>query len=262
MMTADMLQYLFVGISAFFVSGLTLFSGFGLGTLLLPVFALFFPVDVAVAATAVVHFLNNLFKLYLLGTYADRSTVIRFGVPAFFSAFLGARSLLWLSDLEPVIRYQLTGREFTIMPVKIVIAILMFFFALWETVPMLKNIRFEKRYLVLGGVLSGFFGGLSGHQGAMRSAFLLKCGLSKEAFIATGVVIACVVDLSRISTYGLTMMGEIKSESLLLATAVLSAFSGAFAARRLLRNVTMRTVRLIVTVLLLLIAIGLGMGII
>ena len=45
-------------------------------------------------------------------------------------------------------------------------------------------------FLAAGGLLSGFLGGLSGHQGALRSAFLIKCGLSKEVFIASGVVIA------------------------------------------------------------------------
>jgi hypothetical protein len=36
-------------------SALTLFSGFGLGTLLMPVVALFFPLDLAIAMTAMVH---------------------------------------------------------------------------------------------------------------------------------------------------------------------------------------------------------------
>ena len=35
-----------IGLAAFFAAGLTLFSGFGLGTLLTPVFALFFPLVV------------------------------------------------------------------------------------------------------------------------------------------------------------------------------------------------------------------------
>lgn len=46
-------------LTALVVSGLTLFSGFGLGTLLMPAFAVFFPVEVAVAATAVVHLATN-----------------------------------------------------------------------------------------------------------------------------------------------------------------------------------------------------------
>lgn len=38
-----------IGIAAFLTSGLTLLSGFGLGTILLPVFARFFPVPLAAA---------------------------------------------------------------------------------------------------------------------------------------------------------------------------------------------------------------------
>ena len=38
-----------VSIAALFASALTLFSGFGLGTLLMPVVAIFFPVEIAIA---------------------------------------------------------------------------------------------------------------------------------------------------------------------------------------------------------------------
>jgi hypothetical protein len=65
-----------VAVVSFGAALLTLFSGFGLGTLLLPVFALFLPVEIAVAATAVVHLANNLFKLALVGRHADRSVVV------------------------------------------------------------------------------------------------------------------------------------------------------------------------------------------
>ena len=83
------LHYAIIGLAAFFASGLTLFSGFGLGTLLLPVMALFFPIDLAIALTAVVHALNNLFKCWLLGRHADRAVVLKFGLPAILSAMLG-----------------------------------------------------------------------------------------------------------------------------------------------------------------------------
>ena len=43
------MHYLIICLCAFLASGLTLFSGFGLGTLLLPVMALFFPIDAAIA---------------------------------------------------------------------------------------------------------------------------------------------------------------------------------------------------------------------
>jgi len=53
------MDYVFIALVAVVVAALTLFSGFGLGTVLMPAFALFFPVPVA--ATAVVHLANNLF---------------------------------------------------------------------------------------------------------------------------------------------------------------------------------------------------------
>ena len=59
------MEYLIVSLAAILVATLTLFSGFGLGTLLMPVFALFFPLETAVAATALVHLANGLFKLAL-----------------------------------------------------------------------------------------------------------------------------------------------------------------------------------------------------
>ena len=89
-------------ITAFLAAGLTLFSGFGLGTLLMPVFALFFPIGLAISMTAIVHLFNNILKLMLLGRYADRNVVFQFGVPAILAAFLGAWVLAEVSELAPV----------------------------------------------------------------------------------------------------------------------------------------------------------------
>jgi uncharacterized protein len=70
------MTYLVVIVAAFVASGLTFFSGFGLGTLLLPAFAFFFPAEQAVALTAVVHLLNGLFKLGLVARHADLSVAL------------------------------------------------------------------------------------------------------------------------------------------------------------------------------------------
>lgn len=257
------MDYIIICIVAFLVSGLTLFSGFGLGTMLLPAFALFFHIDIAIALTAVVHLLNNIFKLGLLGKFADKSVVLRFGIPAILAAYLGAKLLVALSDLTPLYTYQLMEREFQIMPVKLVIASLMIIFALFEALPALSRISFSKKMLPVGGILSGFFGGLSGHQGALRSAFLLRVGLTKEAFIATGIVIACIIDVSRLFVYsGRFSSLNLQENYMLLIAATLSAFLGAYIGRRLLKKMTMTFVQITVSVLLFLIAIGLGFGII
>jgi uncharacterized membrane protein YfcA len=67
-----MLPYLLPSLAAFLTAPLTFFSGFGLGTVLLPVFALFFPLEAAIGLTAVVHLANNLFNLALLGSFLGR----------------------------------------------------------------------------------------------------------------------------------------------------------------------------------------------
>ncbi|MCL4502244.1 MAG: TSUP family transporter [Deltaproteobacteria bacterium] len=257
------MHYLTICLCAFLASGLTLFSGFGLGTLLLPVMALFFPLGTAIALTAVVHCLNNLFKLALLGRYADKGTVLRFGLPAVLAALLGAEALLWLSHLPPLFAYELLGRHLKVTPVKLVVAGLMVIFALLELLPRFAEISVGKKYLPLGGLLSGFFGGLSGHQGALRAPFLLKSGLSKESFIATGVVISLLVDIPRIVVYAVKMPFLRGGGNLpLLAVTVLAAFAGAFLGRRLLKKVTLRGIQILVAVMLLGISVGLAMGII
>src|SRR5690606_32928259 len=197
----SMNELIILSLAALGTSLLTFFSGFGLGTILMPVFAIFFPVDLAIALTGVVHFLNNLFKLSLVGWKADRQAVIRFGIPAFLAAIAGAYVLVQASDLEPFYEYIIGDKVYSITPVKLIIAVLLIFFALMEVMPSFKNLQFGKDKLIVGGLLSGFFGGLSGHQGALRSAFLIKSNLSKEAFIATGIVIACIVDISRLGVY-------------------------------------------------------------
>jgi hypothetical protein len=50
-MESSIIQYVVLCTTALVVSGLTLFSGFGLGTLLMPVFAIFFPLGTSVATS-------------------------------------------------------------------------------------------------------------------------------------------------------------------------------------------------------------------
>ncbi len=257
------MEYIVISIVALFASGLTLFSGFGLGTILLPAFAFFFPIDTAVALTAIVHLLNNLFKVYLVGKHASWKIVLKFGIPAFFAALLGAELLIIFSEMDPVYSYTLADKTYFITPVKLTIAFLMVVFAIIETYPALEKIKLGEKWLPVGGLLSGFFGGLSGHQGALRSAFLLKYGLTKEVFIATGILIATIIDVSRIFIYSSRFSMEMSGDNItILVVAVLAAFLGAFIGSRLMKKITMRGVQFLVAILLILIAIGLALGII
>lgn len=255
------MEYLIVGATALAASGLTFFSGFGLGTLLLPAFLLFFPAEQGVALTGVVHFLNNLFKLVLVGRQAVPGVVLRFGLPAVAAAFAGAWVLRVAADLSPILRYAAFGREVVLLPVGLLMGVLIAVFGVLELHPRARSWQVPVRYLPWGGVLSGFFGGLSGHQGALRSAFLARAGLSPGAFIATGVVIACMIDVTRLSVYAEHLAGSALGHNLpLLLTATLAAWTGAVAGQRLVRKVTMAGVRRVVGVVLMVIAAGLMSG--
>lgn len=258
-----MTEYIIIAIVSFIGSGLTLFSGFGLGTILVPVFALFFPIDVAIVLTAIVHFLNNIFKLLLLGKSANLKVILYFGIPSVIAAVAGAYVLSMISDIEPIGEYTLLNKTFIISPVKLIIAILIFFFSLVEFIPKFKKQEIDIKYLPVGGFLSGFFGGLSGNQGALRTMFLVKTNLSKESFIATGIVLACLIDVSRLTVYSGQIMIHIKTGHYpLLILATLSAFLGAFLGNKLLKKVTINFVQNIVAVMLILFSCLLGLGII
>jgi uncharacterized membrane protein YfcA len=260
--------YVIVCVVALVASALTLISGFGLGTLLLPAFALIFPIEIAVSATAVVHLANNLFKLTLVGRYARLRIVLAFGVPAAASALVGAWVLTRLADLPALLEYDLHGRTCTVTPVNVAVSALIFVFAVLDLMPARRQITFRPKWIPLGGALSGFFGGLSGHQGALRSAFLINAGLTKEQFIGTGVTCAVLVDLSRLAVYGstfftrhFTALGDSAGFPLMIA-ATLCAFLGAIVGTRLMKKVTLAFVQRLVGVLLILMALALGSGLI
>lgn len=251
-----MTPFFIVGITAFLAAGLTMYSGFGLGTLMLPVFALFFPTEVAVVATALVHGANNVFKVSLLGRNADREVVLKFGLPAIAAAILGALALGWVAQSDSsmsVVVNDKTAAEIT--PVKLVVGLLMIGFALFELLPRFRNLAFDRRFLPLGGILSGFFGGLSGHQGALRSAFLAKSGLTTERFVGSNAVIGFMVDLTRISVYValFTVAGGEPGDFggwPLVITGAISAFCGIMLGKRFLKKVTMTSIQTLVGVLL------------
>ena len=183
--------------------------------------------------------------------HANGSVALRFGLPAVMAAFGGAGVLVWLSRLPTVATYEIGGVVCEMTAAKLIVAVLMFCFALWEVLPVLSRVSFGPRALPVGGLLSGFFGGVSGHQGALRSAFLLKCGLTKEAFIATGVAIACLVDVARLVVYsGRFVSLDLQENGGLLLAATVAAMAGALIGTRLVHKVTIGMIRGLVSVML------------
>lgn len=257
------MEIIVISLAAFVVAILTFFSGFGLGTILTPVFMIFFPVELAIALTGVVHFFNNIFKLFLVGRNANKEVLLRFGVPAVIAAIVGSWILLNITNLQPLFSYDAFGKHFEVFPVKFIISILLIIFASIDLIPYFNTLQFGKDKLPIGGALSGFFGGLSGNQGALRSAFLIKAGLSKEAFVATAVVVSTFVDFTRLSIYATRFTKSGLTDNLtLVICATLAGIAGAYLGNKLLKKVTLRFLQVTIAIMLIIISIALGAGLI
>lgn len=255
------MSFLIICTVAALASVLTFFSGFGLGTLLLPAFALFFAIEKAVALTAIVHFLNGIFKLALVRKHVNYAIVLRFGLPAALGALGGAWLLLRLAESGAMLNYSLLGREVAVAPTKLIIGILLLVFACAEFLPAFRKVTFEPKHQIPGGLLCGFFGGLAGLQGALRSAFLVKAGLDKAGYVATGAAVAFLIDLSRLSMYAqLIISHHAEIDYVLLTAAVCAALAGSLLGNRYLHKATLPGIQKLVAVLLLAIALSLITG--
>ncbi len=257
----DIYLIILISFVALCASLLTFFSGFGLGTILSPFLAIFFPIEVAIALTGIVHLLNNFFKIILVGKNINWKIGLKFAITAMIGSYFGAELLTKYSDVE-LYSYTLNGKMFSITLIKLIISFLIISFSFLEILPSLKKIQFSENKSYIGGLIIGFFGGFSGNQGALRSAFLIRYNLTKESFIATGVLIACFIDITRLSVY-FKRMNEINLHENfpLLVSAILSAFVGAYFGSKLLKKVTLAFVQKIVTILVLLLAVLIGVGI-
>lgn len=261
------MEFVIVGLLALAASVAVFYSGFGLGAVALPVFALFFPLEVAIAAAAVVHGAHNGIQVLFQGPAVDRDLIKRFGFPAGAAALLGACLLVILSGMRQLAIYPFGQMTAVVTPLKLIIAALILIFTVFEFLPHGKSFRIPKRHLTLGALLSGFFGGLSGHQCALRSAFLVKNGLSKEVFHQTNASISLLVDACRLLIYTLGLAWFAGSMAyftihqwLLMLTGVGAALGGILAGQQFIRPVQIPFVRYLTGGVLFLVAIGLGMG--
>lgn len=258
------MTYILICLTALSVSALSLFSGFGLGTLLMPVFALFFPLRTAVAATAMVHLASNVFKVLLVGRHADLRITLRFALPAALSALAGALLLDRLSGLAPLLTYELAGKACVVEPVKLVLAVLIAGFGLAELSGGRGRFSLPPSFIPLGGALSGFLGGLSGHQGALRTVFLARAGLSKESLVGTMAAASLAVDAVRLTVYGATFLGSDLAPEVwpLVLAGCAAAFAGALLGKRWLGKTTLAQVHRLAGWCLTALGLALGLGLV
>ena len=150
-------------------------SGFGLATMITPVMLLWLDPHLAIAAVAVVHAAHNGWKLLLLKTDVDFAAVKRYGWAMVLGALIGA-SLSTSIDPQPLL---------------IVVGFALILLPLLAISERWTNYRLPEAEDRWGGFGSGFMGGLTGHQGALRAMFLQRRLPDKSAYAATAAIARC-----------------------------------------------------------------------
>lgn len=201
-------------------AALTVPAGFGLATMMTPVFLVWFDPHQAIAGVAIVHGAHNLIKSRMLREYIDRDALKRFGWALLIGALIGALLQSFIPS-DPLL--LLVGVALIVLP-------------LLKVSESWSSIRLPEAEDRLGGFGSGFLGGLTGHQGALRAMFLKERLPDKSAYAATAAVLALVVDLTRIPIYLVNDASVLSTNTWLMVGFVLSALVGAQLGKRWLER--------------------------
>ena len=245
-MEANIMQYIVLVSLSLFTSIVTLFTGFGVGTIMMPVMALFFDVKVAIMLAAIVHIFNNLSRIVLYYRHLRWEIVRRFGVVSILGAFVGSFAQLYVDS-----SWLKNG-----------VGLFLSLFALLSLRPGLINWKLPAIIDIAGGFLSGLIGGLIGNQGAIRSLYLLNYKLEKQELIVSAALIAVVIDLTRIPVYTFANYRYLRDNFLLLALVILASIAGTLVGSRILPQVSSELFKRIILVAVLLLGILMLLGLI
>jgi uncharacterized membrane protein YfcA len=224
-----------VGAVAVLAGGIASVAGFGIGSLLTPLFALQVGTKVAVAAVAIPHAVATALRFWMLRAHIDRRVLWSFGVTSAAGGLAGA--LLHNYATSPLLA--------------MVFGVLLVFAGLTGLTGLADRMRFGGLAGWIAGGISGLLGGLVGNQGGIRSAAMLGFDVPKEAFVATATAIGLAVDAARLPVYLATQAEAIGRLWELVAVATAGALLGTLVGARLLRRVPEPIFRRVVSAVLL-----------
>lgn len=230
----------------FYLSVLTLIAstvgtitGFGTSTIMIPVLVIFFPPVEAIFLVAIIHWFGDLWKVTLFRSGFNLRLLLLFGVVGLATSYFGAYISLGANEQ---ILLRLLGAFLAA-------------YALFLVFESKLKIPAGNITALSGGALSGFFAGMFGIGGPLRSAFLSVFDLPKAVYIATAGAIGMLVDMTRIITYftgGATLPKELWYGLLLF---IPISFLGAQIAKKIVDKIPQNQFRAVVAVFLLIIGI-------
>lgn len=202
-------------------------SGFGIGSLLTPLFALRMGTKLAVAAVSIPHVAATALRFWIMRKHVDRQLLWSFGLMSAAGGLAGA--LLQAYAESPLLTVVFGG--------------LLLSTGMMELTGFAERLRFHGWVAWVAGAVSGVLGGLVGNQGGIRSAAMLGFDVPRQAFVATATAVGLVVDGARMPVYLITQGKEIATLWPVLSAAILGSAIGTLVGERILRRLPERTYR-------------------
>ena len=215
-------------------------AGFGIGSLLTPAIAIATGTKLAVAAVAVPHAIGTSIRLWRFRREVDWKIVRTFGITSAAGGLTGALLNTWAAS---------RALEF-------VFGALLVLAGISQITGYATRLRLRGTIAWLGGALSGFFGGLVGNQGGIRTAAMLGFEVDKRQFVATTTAVALLIDLARVPVYLAVESAQLARLWPTIAIATIGVIAGTLLGEKLLARVPQQRFRTVVGVLLLLLGLS------
>jgi uncharacterized membrane protein YfcA len=209
--------------------------GFGIGSLLTPLFAVRVGTQLAVAAVSIPHVFATGLRYWRLRAHVDRRVLVSFGIMSAAGGLAGA------------LLHSVAGNR----ALAVVFGVILIFVGVSELAGFARRMRFGGWVAWMAGALSGLFGGLVGNQGGIRSAALLGFDVDKDAFVATATAIGLVVDAARMPVYFATQAPALARIWPLVLISTAGTLVGTVVGVRALRRIPEHAFRRIVAAILL-----------
>lgn len=209
-------------------------AGFGIGSILTPLFSLALGTQLAIAAVSIPHFVATALRFLMLRKSLDVAVLRDFGIASALGGLTGA--LLHAQSAEPALR--------------VIFGLLLLLAAASEFFGLAGRVHLSRNGALAAGAISSLFGGLVGNQGGIRSAAMLALRLKRDAFVATATAIALVVDSARMPVYFVSAGARLVAEWPIILLSTAGVVVGTLAGRRVLERIPERRFRILVASLL------------
>jgi uncharacterized membrane protein YfcA len=211
-------------------------AGFGIGSLLTPAIAASTGTKLAVAAVSIPHAIGTSIRFWRFRKSVDWKIVRSFGVTSAAGGMTGA-----------LLNTYSTGRA-----LEIVFGALLILAGASQVTGFARRWQLRGSLAWIGGALSGFFGGLVGNQGGIRTAAMLGFEVDKRRFVATTTAVALLIDGARVPIYLAAEWNALARLWPVIAIAAVAVAIGTLFGEKLLARVPEARFRIVVGALLLL----------